>query len=51
MKRDDDIVCDIIEEILRREKVDTQFNIGLIPKYEYYEENSENKEDSSGGEL
>ena len=30
MKMDDDDVCEIIEEVYRRNKFDKEFNIGLI---------------------
>ena len=48
MKIDDDDICDIIEEVYRRDKFDKEFDIGLI--YECWEDrsNSEDEEESSG---
>ena len=37
---DDDDVCEIIEEVYRRDKFDKEFNIGLIPDCEDDESNS-----------
>ena len=46
MKIDDNDVCEIIEEVHRREKFDKEFDIGLISKYEYDDDSSENEENS-----
>ena len=51
MKIDDDGVYARIEEVYRRDKVDKEFDIGLISECEYNEETSENEEESSGDEL
>ena len=51
MKIDDDDICEIIEEVYRRDKFDKEFDIGLIFEYEYDEYTSENEDKCSGDEL
>ena len=51
MKIDDDDVCEIIKEMYRRDKLNKEFDIGLISECEYDEDISENEEESSGDEL
>ena len=48
MKIDDDDVCEIIEEVYRRDKFDKEFNIGLISECEDDENISEDEEECSG---
>ena len=48
MKIDDDDICEIIEEVYRRDKFDKEFDIGLISECEKDGSNSENKEESNG---
>ena len=48
MKIDDDDICEIIEEVYRRDKFDKEFDIGLISKCEEDGSNSEDGEESSG---
>jgi len=48
MKIDDDDICEIIEEVYRRDKFDKEFDIGLISECEEDESNSEDEEESSG---
>ena len=48
MKIDDDNICEIIEEVYRRYKVDKEFDIGLISECEDDESNSADEEKSSG---
>ena len=51
MKIDDDDICEIIEEVYRRDKFDKEFNIGLISECEDDESISEDKEESSGDDT
>ena len=51
MKIYDDDVCEIIEEVHRRDKFDKEFDIGLIFEYEYDEYTSENEDKCSGDKL
>ena len=51
MKIYDDDVCEIIEEVYRRDKFDKEFNIGLISECEDDERISEDKEESSGDDT
>ena len=51
MKINNDDVCEIIEEVYRRDKFDKEFDIRLVSKYEYDEDISENEETISGNEL
>ena len=48
MKIDDDDICEIIEEVYRRDKFDKEFDIGLISECEEDGSNSEDEEESSG---
>ena len=48
MKIDDDDVCEIIEEVYRRDTFDKEFDIGLISECEEDGSNSEDEEESSG---
>ena len=48
IKIDDDDICEIIEEVYRRDKFDKEFDIGLISECEEDGSNSEDKEESSG---
>ena len=48
MKIDDDDICEIIEEVYRRDKFDKEFDIGLISECEEDGINSEDGEESSG---
>ena len=43
MKIDDRDVCEIIEEIHRRDKFDKNFNMHLMSEFEYDEKSSENE--------
>ena len=47
MKIDDDDICQIIEEVYRRDKFDKEFDIGLISECEEDGSNSEDEEESS----
>ena len=51
MKIDDDDICEIIEEVYRRDKFDEKFNIGLISECEDDESISEDEEESSGDDT
>ena len=51
MKIDDDDVCEIIEEVCRRDKFDKEFNIGLISECEDDEITSEDDEKGSGNDT
>ena len=51
MKIDDDDVCEIIEEIYRREKFDKEFDIGLMSECEDDENISVDEEESSGDDT
>ena len=51
MKIYDDDVCEIIEEVYRRDKFDKEFNIGLISDCEDDESISEDKEESSADDT
>ena len=51
MKIDDDDVCEIIEEVYRRDKFDKKFDIGLISECEDDESISEDEEESSGDDT
>ena len=51
MKINDDDVCEIIEEVYRRDKFDKDFNIGLISEYEDDESISEDEEESSSDDM
>ena len=48
MKIDDDDVCEIIEEVYRRDKFDKETNIVLISECEDDENISEDEEESNG---
>ena len=48
MKINANNICDIIEEVHRRDKFDKEFDIGLTSECKYDEDSSENEEDSSG---
>ena len=48
MKIDDDDVCEMIEEVYRRDKFHKEFNIGSISEYKDDESISEDEEESSG---
>ena len=48
MRIDDDDICEIIEEVYRRDKFDKEFDIGLISECEEDGSNSEDEEESSG---
>ena len=48
MKIDDDGICEIIEQVHRRDKFDKEFDIRLISECEYDEDSSENKVEGSG---
>ena len=48
MKIDDDDICDIIEEVYRRDKFEKVFSIGLISECEEDRSNSEGEKESSG---
>ena len=50
MKIDDD-VCEIIEEVYRRDKFDKEFDIGFMSEYEDDESISEDEEVSSGDDM
>ena len=51
MKIDDDDICEIIEEVYRRDKFDKEFDIGLISECEDDESISEDEEESSGDDT
>ena len=51
MKIDDNNVCEIIEEVYRRDQFDKEFNIGLISECEDDESIRENEEESSGDDT
>ena len=51
MKIDNDDVCEIIEEVYRRDNFDKEFNIGLISECEDDESISEDEEESSGDDT
>ena len=51
MKIDDDDICEIIEEVYRRDKFDKEFDIGLISECKNDESISEDKEESSGDDT
>ena len=51
MKIDDDDVCEIIEEVYRRNKFGKEFNIGLISECEDDESISEDEEKISGDDT
>ena len=42
------IVCEIIEQVHRRDKFDKEFDIRLISECEYDEDSCENEEGDSG---
>ena len=48
---DDDDVCEIIEEVNRRDTFDKQFNIGLISECKDDESISEDEKESSGDDT
>ena len=48
MKIDDDDICEIIEEVYRRDKFDKEFDIWYISEYEEDGSNSEDEEENSG---
>ena len=48
MKIYDDDICEIIEEVYRRDKFDKEFDIGLISECEEDGSNSGDEEESSG---
>ena len=48
MKIEDDDICEIVEEVYRRDKLDKEFDIGLISECEKDGRNSEDEEESSG---
>ena len=47
IKIDDDDICEIIEEVYRRDKFDKEFDIGLISECEEDRSNSKDGEESS----
>ena len=51
IKIDDDDVCDIIEEVYRRDKFEKEFDIGLISEWKDDESISEDEEESSGDDT
>ena len=51
MKIDDDNVCEIIEEVNRRDKFDKDIDIGLISECEDDESISEDEEESGGDDT
>ena len=51
MKIGDDDVCEIIEEVYRRDKFDKEFDIGLRSECEDGESISEDEEESSGDDM
>ena len=51
MKIYDDDVCEIIEEVYRRDKFDKEVNIGLISDCEDDESISDDEEESSGNDT
>ena len=51
MKIDDDDVCEIIEEVYRRDKFDKDFNTGLVSECEDDESISDDEEESSGDDT
>ena len=48
MQINDKDICEIIEEVHRRYKLDKELDIGLISQCQYDEISSENEEESSG---
>ena len=48
---DDDDVCEIIEEVYRKDKFDKELNIGLLSECEDEESISEDEEESSDGDT
>ena len=48
IKIDDDDICEIIEDVYRRDKFDKEFDIWLISECEEDGRNSEDEEESSG---
>ena len=51
MQIDNDDVCEIIEEVYRRDKFDKEFDIRLISECEDDESISEDEEESSGNDT
>ena len=51
MKMDDNDVCDVIEEVHRRDKFNKEYDVRLISECEYDKDTSENEEEISGDEL
>ena len=44
----DNAVCEIIEEVYTRDKIDKEFDTGLISECKYNEDSSKNEEVNSG---
>ena len=51
MKMDDNDVCDVIEDVHRRDKFNKEYDVRLISECEYDKDTSENEEEISGDEL
>ena len=51
MKMDDNDVCDVIEEVHRRDKFNKEYDVRLISECEYDKDTSKNEEKISGDEL